>query len=201
MQPKKWFKLYGSGDSCGLYIDDAVHGEESHLLGQDIREKIEKNGNVLEDWPDVHVFGSAKRFLRRRYDVVAPQFTAGCPGFTERAMALLKSHWSDIEWLPLKHRGGIYFFIAKPLLRFDVQDHGKSSISYLTGYPREPQNVTSLYRDWIHEFPELESLRSFCTPESVGRSHYVSEETKAFFYQNHITGAAFESIGVTPRSP
>lgn len=197
---KTWFKLYGSGDTCGLYLDDKIHTVDSHLLGREAREKIACKGSIQHDWPELHVHGSVGRFFKRRFDVVAPQFTSGCPAFTERAMTLLRRHWKDdVEWLPTKHRGGLAFFIAHPLRNLDAQHREKSKITYVPGYPEEPRYITSLHDDWIYEAPELKTVQVFCTPESAGRALYVSDETKLFFNQNKITGAAFEAIGVTPQ--
>jgi hypothetical protein len=192
--------MYGSGETCGMYIDPKVHSEDEHLFQQKIRGLLREMEPVSSRWPKVHVFGSARRLFRRRFDVTAPLFTSGCPAVSERAMSLLQPVWEGyVEWLPLKHRGDLKFYIAHPLAVFDVLDKAKSAITYVTGYPEEAQFITSLHKEWIYDSDDLFNTPIFCTPESAGRAHFVSSETVNFIKANGISGAAFEKIGISSR--
>jgi hypothetical protein len=192
--------MFGSGDTCGMYIDTNVHSKDKRLLTRQLRELLTGTGPLSSRWPEVHVFGSTRRLFRRRFDVTAPLFTPGCPAISERAMKLLQPCWGDVvEWLPLEHRGGRRFYIAHPLAVFNVLDRENSAITYVTGYPEEARYITSLHREWIFDSADLSGVPIFCTPESRGRAPYVSSESVDFINGNGIRGAAFEEIGIRTR--
>ena len=194
----QWFKLYASGETNGMYIVKESLEIAPHLFERQVRELLTTPGRIGDRWPVINVYGSTRRLFRRRFDIAAPLFTHGCPAMSKRAMERLRGATEGfVEWLPLKHRGGLEFFIAHPLLMLDVIDKTKSQITYVSGHENVPKYVTSLHREWIHETKELDQTPIFCTPESAGRAPYVTREIMELFAAEQITGAAFETLGIS----